>query len=110
MRTAQKSLNAINDINNSNRENFDLETTVKRNTILIKDKEQKLNFYLLLYGLSLTNENKDLFELCAKKLKGKITSYPSKYQEASLSTDFAIRALLEFVLIACLSTSDVDQT
>ena len=51
----------MNDINNSNRENFDLETTVKRNTILIKDKVQKLNFYLLLYGLSLTNENKELF-------------------------------------------------
>ena len=65
MRTAQKSLNAINDVVNSKREDLDLEATIKRNTILIKEKVQKLNFYLLLYGLSLTNENRQLFSMCA---------------------------------------------
>ena len=70
----------------------------------IIDKDQKLNFLLVAYGLALTNAREDLFQCIVRKLGPNIGSYSSDYAEAMQRTDPGQRELLELLLVACIAS------
>ena len=76
----------------------------------IADRDQKLNFLLIVYGLALTNDLEDLFECVVKKIGADLGGYSSGYDEASERTDPEQRGLLELLLLACIVCGSVEQT
>ena len=76
----------------------------------IADREQKLNFLLIVYGLALTNDLEELFECVVKKIGADLGGYSSGYDEASERTDPEQRGLLELLLLACIVCGSVEQT
>ena len=83
-------------------------TISEKSIIEIENKRQKLNFLLILYGLSLVNEREDLFNYCVRKLARNMEEFPQNYEEARLRTCNTMRKLLEFVLISAIVASSVE--
>ena len=100
-------MKTIADIEDQERGANDPVSIAEENILQIKDKRQKLNFLLLLYGLSLTNDNKALFDYAVQRCRTNIGLYPKSYEEARLRTGIVVRGLLEFVLMACVAICDV---
>ena len=86
-----------------------LAATIEKSVGRIKDKKQKLNFLLILYGLSLTNNREDVFNYCIRKLDQNMGEYPRNFAEARVRIDAVIRTLLEILLIAAIITCNVKQ-
>lgn len=88
----------------------DVSKTAEDNLFMIKEKPQRLNYLLILYALSITNDLPSTFAYSVNKMGAQIGTYPKKHEEARRRTDMIMRELLEFLLVGSVATCNVEQT